>query len=110
MQYYPEGWKIDTPENKAAMATQAALADALREEQRATRRPVRELILEHGTIPEEQLIEALSAVSGIPVVRLYEHPVPLEARQLVRPDLLRENVVMPFAFDEGDGGVLLVAK
>ena len=32
MQYYPEGWKIDTPENKAAMATQAALADALREE------------------------------------------------------------------------------
>ena len=86
-----------------------AQADALREEQRATRRPVRELILEHGTIPEEQLIEALSAVSGIPVVRLYEHPVPLEARQLVRPDLLRENVVMPFAFDEGDGGVLLVA-
>lgn len=84
-------------------------ANKLWEEQRATRKSVRELLLEHGILPEEQIIEALSAISHIPTVRLYENQIPLEVRQLVRPDLLREYVVIPFAFDPEDSGVLQVA-
>lgn len=84
-------------------------ANKLWEEQRATRRSVRELLLEHGTLPEEQVIEALSAISHIPTVRLYELQIPLEVRQLVRPDLLRDYAVIPFAFDPEDSGVLRVA-
>ena len=30
--YKPEGWKIDTPENRAAMASMTALMDACRDE------------------------------------------------------------------------------
>ena len=84
-------------------------ANKLWEEQRATRRSVRELLLEHGLLPEEQVIEALSAISHIPTVRLYENQIPLEVRQLVRPDLLRDYAVIPFAFDPEDSGVLRVA-
>ncbi len=84
-------------------------ADALRQEHAQSRRPIRELLLEQSLLSEEQLIEALSAVSRIPTVRLYENPIDLNVRQLVRPDLLRTNVVMPFAFDPDDSGTLLVA-
>ena len=81
----------------------------LREEHRQTGRPVRSLLLEQGTVTEEQIIEALSAVSGMPTVRLYENPIPMEVRQLVRPDLLRTYLVIPFAFDSEDGKTLQVA-
>ncbi|MGN0986200.1 MAG: GspE/PulE family protein [Candidatus Enterenecus sp.] len=84
-------------------------ADALWKEHTETRKSIRELLLEHGTVPEDQIIEALSAISRIPTVRLYENPIPMEVRQLVRPDLLRSNLVIPFAFDPNDSGTLLVA-
>ena len=84
-------------------------ADLLQKEYREKGRSVRELILEQGLIPEEQLLEALSAVSRMPVVKLYEQQIPVEVRQLVRPDLLRNNSLLPFAFDENDPGTLLVA-
>ena len=60
-------------------------------------------------MPEEQIIEALSGISRIPTVRLYENPIPMEVRQMVRPDLLRNHLVIPFAFDPNDSGTLLVA-
>lgn len=84
-------------------------ADELWNEHIRTRKSVRELVLELGTVPEERVIEALSAVSGLPVVRLYENPIPLEARQLVKPELLRNYLVLPFAVDPEDGKTLLVA-
>lgn len=84
-------------------------ADELLKQHEKSRRPVRELLLEQGTVPEEQIIQALSAVSGIPTVRLYEHVIPVELRQLVRPDLLRSSVVIPFDYDPEDGKTLLVA-
>lgn len=76
---------------------------------RESLRPVRELLMELGTIPEEKIIEALSVLSNIPVVHLYENPIPLELRQLVKPDLLRANVVIPFGTDPDDSRTLLVA-
>lgn len=90
---------------------------ALREEQAQeiwqahteSRKPIRELLAERGAVSEEQLLEALSAVSHIPAVRLYETPIPLEVRQLVRPDILRTYVIIPFAFDPEDPGTLWVA-
>ena len=84
-------------------------ADELWNEHISTRKSVRELVLELGAIPEERVIEALSEVSGLPVVRLYEDPIPLEVRQMVKPELLRTYLLMPFAIDPDDGKTLLVA-
>lgn len=84
-------------------------ADELWKEHISSRRPVRELVLELGTVPEDRVIEALSAVSGLPTVRLYENPIPMEVQQMVRPDLLRTNLVLPFALDPADNRTLFVA-
>ena len=86
-----------------------AQANALRAEQQTTLRPIRELISERGLIADDQLLEALSAVSRVPSIRLYEHAIPMNVRQLVRPELLRSYVMIPFAFDPDDAGTLYVA-
>ena len=84
-------------------------ANQLHNEHLDSGKSVRELLVEKGTVPEEQLTEALAAVSKLPVIRLYEQQIPLEVRQLVRADLLRSHVVLPFAFDPDDPGTVLVA-
>ena len=81
----------------------------LREEYRTSGRSVRELISESEVLSEEQLLEALAAVSKLPTVRLYEQQIPSDVRQLIRGDLLRTHTVLPFDFDPEDPGVLLVA-
>ena len=86
-----------------------AQADELLAEHHETRKGVRELLSEKGIVSEEQLVEALAAVSRLPVIHLYEQQIPMEVRQLVRPDLLRTHVIMPFGFDPEDSGALLVA-
>ena len=87
----------------------AAQAGALRAEAQSSHRSVRELVSEKGLVPDDRLLDALSAVSRIPTIRLYEHAIPLDVRQLVRPDLLRSFVMIPFAFDPEDAGTLYVA-
>ena len=72
-------------------------------------RSIRELVTEGGNVSEEQLLDALAAVSRLPVVHLYEQQIPMEVRQLVRAELLRTHVVIPFAFDPNDPGTLWVA-
>lgn len=84
-------------------------ADQFRSEHYENGRSVRELLTEQGSVSEEQLLEALAAVSKLPTVRLYEEQIPPEVRQLVRADLLRTHVVLPFAFDPEDSGTILVA-
>jgi len=87
----------------------AQQADKLRSEHASTGRSIRELLNEGGQVSEEQLAEALAAVYRMPMIRLYEQPIPMEVRQIVRADILRDNVVLPFGFDENDPGTLLVA-
>lgn len=87
----------------------SAKADELRKEAAESQRPLRELLIENAVISEEQLADALSEVSGIPVVRLYERTVPVELRSLVRPDLLRNYTMLPFDVDPDDSGILYVA-
>ena len=84
-------------------------ADSLRQEHIDSHRSIREILAESGVITEEQLLDALSTISRVPAVRLYENPVPVEVRQLVRPDILRQYVMMPYAFDPEDSSTLLVA-
>ena len=84
-------------------------ADQLQKEYRESGRSVRELIVEQGLLPEEQLLDALAAVFKLPTVRLYEQQIPIEVRQLVKPDLMRANFMLPFAFDPDDSGVIYVA-
>ena len=84
-------------------------ADKLREEHKESGNTIRELVTEQSLVSEENLLEALAAISKLPTIRLYEEQIPLEVRQLVRADLLRENVVLPFAFDPEDPTTILVA-
>lgn len=86
-----------------------AQADQLLKEHYEEGKNLRELLTEGASVTEEQLLEAQAAVSRLPVVRLYEQQIPLEVRQLVRADLLRSHVVLPFAFDPDDPGTILVA-
>jgi len=82
---------------------------AIRREHAEQHRPVHEILAETGVIAEEQLLEAMLAVYNVPLVRLYENPVPVEVRQLVKPSILRQFLMMPFAFDPDDSSTLLVA-
>ena len=72
-------------------------------------RSIRELVAEQGSVTEEQMLEAMAFVSKLPVVRLYEQQIPVEVRQLVKPDVLRNHVVLPFQFDPDEPDTLLVA-
>ena len=86
-----------------------AQADKIRADFENTGRSVRELQAEGGQVTEEQLTEALSEVYRMPMVRLYEHQIPVEVRAVVRADILREHAMLPFGFDENEPGTLLVA-
>ena len=87
----------------------AEQVDQLREKHHTTGKSVRELLAESGAVSEEHLLEAMSAVFKLPTVHLYEQQIPLEVRQLVRADLLRTQVVLPFAFDPEEPDTILVA-
>lgn len=86
-----------------------AQADALQKEYRESGRSVRELISEKGLLTEEQMLEALAAVFKLPTVKLYEEELPIEVRSLIKPDLMRSNFILPFAFDPDDSGIIYVA-
>ena len=92
--------------NKGLLTTEQA--DKLRAEYERTGRSVRELLAEGGYVNEEQVTDALAAVYRMPVVRLYEQHIPVEVRTVVRADLLREHVVLPFGFDENERIMTLI--
>jgi len=87
----------------------AEKAEELRQQTAETQRPIRELLLENGGISEEQLLEALEQLTGLKTVKLYELSIPVEVRQLIRPELLRAHTMIPFGFEGEDGSVLSVA-
>ena len=84
-------------------------AKELWEEHRGARRSVRDLLVEKALVPEDRIVEALSQLSRIPRIRLYEPAIPPEVRRMVPPDLLRTNQVLPFDIDPDDPGALRVA-
>ena len=84
-------------------------ADELLKEHRESGRSIRELVAEQGLVTEEQMLDALAAVSRMPTVKLYEQQIPVEVRQLIKPDLMRTNLILPFAFDPDDSGIIYVA-
>lgn len=86
----------------------AGQAEFIRSEQQRTGKNARELLSDGGQVSEEQLIEALSFVSRVPVVRLYDKTLPEIVRGQLRPDMLRANTIFPFEIDEA-GTTLTVA-
>ena len=84
-------------------------ADQLRNEHYETGKSVRELLAESGAVSEDNLLEAMASVSRLPIVRLYEQQIDPEARMMVRADLMRNHVVLPFGYDPEDPGTILVA-
>ena len=93
--------------NQGLLTTEQA--EQLRAKYNESGKSIRELLTEESAVSEEQLLDALAAVSKLPTIRLYEQQIPLEVRQLVRADLLRSNVVLPFAFDPEDPSTVWVA-
>ena len=89
------------------LTTQAA--DQLRTKHKETGKSIRELAIENGAVSEENLLDAMAAIFKLPVVRLYEQQIPVEVRQMVRADLMRSHVVLPFGFDPDEPGTILVA-
>ncbi len=84
-------------------------ADQMRSKHYESGQSIRELLIENGVVSEEHLLEAMSAVSRLPIVRLYENEIPHDVRQVVRAELLRTHEVIPFAFDPDEPGTILVA-
>ena len=84
-------------------------AQQLRAQHHETGKSIRELLAESGAVSEENLLEAMASVSRLPTVRLYEQQIDPELRQMVRADLMRSHVVLPFAFDPDESGTILVA-
>ena len=84
-------------------------ADQLRTKYKETGKSIRELAIENGSVSEENLLDAMAAIFKLPVVRLYEQQIPVEVRQMVRADLMRSHVVLPFGFDPDEPGTILVA-
>ena len=87
----------------------AAQADALRKEHHKTGKSIRELISDQALVEEEALLTALAAVSKLPTIRLYELQIPMDVRQLVRADVMRNHLVLPFGYDPEDPHTVLVA-
>ena len=87
----------------------AETADILRTQSRETGRSLRELIMDQDIIPDERLVEALSAVSRIPVVQLVDKVVAPDVQHYLRPEVLRAQQMIPFDFDTEDTGALCVA-
>ena len=86
-----------------------AQADALRAEHYKGGKSILFLLREQGLVEEEQLLNSLSAISGIPVVRLHELQIPGDVRQMVKSDVLRKHLVLPLGFDPADPNTLMVA-
>ncbi len=84
-------------------------ADQLRSKHYESGQSIRELLMKNGIISEEQLLDAMSAVSRLPMVRLYEQEISHDVRQVVRAELLRSHEVFPFAFDPDEPNTILVA-
>ena len=84
-------------------------ADQLRNQHRESGKSIRELLAESGEVSEDHLLDAMAAVSKLPTIRLYEQQIASEVRQLIRPDLMRNHVVLPFGFDPDEPGTILVA-
>ncbi len=86
-----------------------AQAERVRSRLEAGEGTLRELLGQEAHLNGDQILEAMSAVTRIPLVNLYEQSIPLDVRQMVRADLLRQYVVLPFGFDPDDPGTLQVA-
>ena len=84
-------------------------ADSIRKRLSDGEATLRELLAQEGQLSSDQILRAMSEVTRIPLVNLYEQSIPLEIRQLVRADLLRQYVVLPFGYEPDDLGTLQVA-
>jgi len=84
-------------------------AEVLRKQHKESGKSVRELIMDQDIISDEMLLEALSAVSRIPVVQLIERSVAPDVLHFLRPDVLRAQLMIPFDYDSEDSGAICVA-
>jgi type IV pilus assembly protein PilB len=85
---------------EGALVTEAQLAAAVEEHQRAGRSLGRVLV-EHGVLSETQLVAALAAQIGLPFVDLSETPIDPTAAATVPSAVCRRHVVLPIGYQEG---------
>jgi type IV pilus assembly protein PilB len=85
---------------EAGMVTEAQLAAAQQEHERAGRSLGRVLVESH-VLDEAQLVAALALQLGLPFVDLRDVGVDPEAVKLVPPTVCRRHLVLPIGFDDG---------
>lgn len=93
---------------ESEVITQTQLDRAL-EKQKANQKKLGETLVDEGIISEENIAEALSKQLGIQQVDLQSILIDKSITNLVPVQILKKNVLMPFAFKEENKSVLLVA-
>ena len=88
--------------------TPGQLSKAL-EKQKGTNKKLGEALVDEGFLTEERIAEALSKQLGMQQVDLQNVTVDENILPLVSVQVLKKNVLMPYAFKEGSKSVLLVA-
>lgn len=88
--------------------TPGQLSKAL-EKQKGTNKKLGEALVDEGFLTEEKIAEALSKQLGMQQVDLQNVTVDENILPLVSVQVLKKNVLMPYAFKEGSKSVLLVA-
>ncbi|MBQ7944470.1 MAG: Flp pilus assembly complex ATPase component TadA [Lachnospiraceae bacterium] len=88
--------------------TQGQLNKAL-EKQKGSNKKLGEALVDEGFLTEENIAEALSRQLGMEQVDLQNVSIDENILSLVSAQVLKKNVLMPYAFKEGSKSVLLLA-
>ena len=79
------------------------------EKQKKHGKKLGEILVDEGILTEEDLVDALSSQLGMQVVDLHNVEIDKRILDMVSVNILKKNVVIPYAFKEGDAGVLKLA-
>lgn len=91
-----------------AVITQEQLDSAL-QKQKNSNKKLGETLVDAGLVTEDAIAAALGRQLNIRQIDLQDIVIEKSILDLVSPQVLKKNVVMPFAFHEDNKGVLLVA-
>ena len=93
---------------KQNVLTEEQLQKALAK-QKGSGKKIGEILVEEGFITEEMIARALQMQLGLKIVHLTGVTIPKEVRGLVKADILKKYVVIPFELDPYNANILHLA-
>lgn len=79
------------------------------QKQKGSGKKIGEVLVDEGYITEEEIAQALHTQLGLQVVKLTGMMIPSKMRDLVRYDLLKKYIVVPFGIDDNNPNILHLA-